>query len=159
MNSPSPQTGQPVDDFQLPSTADQPFQLKAHRGRNIVLYFYPRDDTPGCTLESKEFRDPASEFDAEGTLILGVSGDPVKSHDRFRAKFNLPFDLLADTEAELCNYFNVRVEKNMYGRTYLGIDRSTFLVDGRGVLRREWRRVRPEGHAAEVLAAVRELGH
>ena len=153
----SPQAGQFINDFQLPSTAGESFQLEAHRGRNIVLYFYPRDDTPGCTLESKEFRDLASEFNACGTLILGVSGDSIKSHDKFRAKFDLPFDLLADTEKELCNHFDVMAEKNMYGRQYLGIDRSTFLIDGRGVLRREWRKVKPEGHAAEVLAAIKEL--
>ena len=153
----SPKIGQLIDDFRLLSTAGASFQFKAHRGQNIVLYFYPRDDTPGCTLESREFRDLASEFAAGGTLILGVSGDTIKSHDKFRDKLDLPFDLLADTEAELCNYFAVRVEKNMYGRKYLGIERSTFLIDKEGTLRREWRKVKPQGHAAEVLAAVKEL--
>lgn len=146
--------GQPVPDFTAPSTAGQ-FSLAAQRGRQLVLYFYPKANTPGCTQESQDFRDLAAEFDAAGAVIVGVSRDGLKAQSNFRAKHALPFELLADTDERVCRLFDVIKEKNMYGRKVLGIERSTFLIDGDGVLRREWRKVKVAGHAAEVLAAVR----
>jgi peroxiredoxin Q/BCP len=124
---------------------------------NLVLYFYPRDDTPGCTAEGSDFRDLAPEFRRLRTRILGVSTDSLESHRRFREKMNFPFELGSDEDHSLAGKFDVWKQKNMYGRKSMGIERSTFLIDAAGVLRREWRKVRVAGHAAEVLAAVREL--
>jgi peroxiredoxin Q/BCP len=122
-----------------------------------VLYFYPKDDTPGCTLEGKDFRDQHAKFKRLGVRVLGVSRDSLASHARFQGKYDLPFDLIADTDEALCRQFDVIKEKNMYGRKVLGIERSTFLVDADGVLRREWRKVKVDGHVSEVLAAAAEL--
>ena len=122
-----------------------------------MLYFYPKDNTPGCTLEGQNFRDLHEEFSAANAVILGVSRESIRSHNNFRGKFDFPFHLLSDPDETLCNAYGVIVEKSMYGRKYMGVDRSTFLIDEEGVLRREWRKVRVKGHADEVLEAVRSL--
>jgi peroxiredoxin Q/BCP len=147
-----------VADFTCPATGDQQIRLKSLRGQNVVLYFYPKDSTPGCTLEGQDFRDLHAKFRRQKTVILGVSRDSVASHEKFRAKQKFPFDLLSDQDEKLCRQFDVIKEKNMYGRKVLGIERSTFLIDAEGKLRREWRKVSVKGHAAEVLQAVRALG-
>lgn len=149
--------GQPVADFSLPATGGQTLSLSQFRGQYLVLYFYPKDATPGCTTESQDFRDQYAEFQAENAVILGVSRDGVKSHENFRAKHGFPFDLLSDKEQTLCQQFAVMKEKNMYGKKVMGIERSTFLIDPEGVLQREWRKVKVDGHVSAVLAALREL--
>ena len=146
-----------VPAFKAASTAGDEFSLADARGRKLVLYFYPKADTPGCTNEAQEFRDLADKFRRAGALILGVSRDALKSHDRFREQQSLPFHLLSDPDEKLCALFDVIREKSLYGRKYMGIERSTFLIDGSGVLRREWRKVKVAGHAQEVLEAVRSL--
>ncbi|MDT8438539.1 MAG: peroxiredoxin [Wenzhouxiangellaceae bacterium] len=151
--SPSPVSTEP-----LPATGEQELTLQQFRGKPLVVYFYPRDNTPGCTRESQDFRDLKADFDAAGCTILGVSRDSLKSHDRFRDKHELPFDLIADVDEQLCRQFDVIKEKNMYGKKVLGIERSTFLLDADGRIVREWRKVKVPGHAAEVLDAVRALG-
>jgi peroxiredoxin Q/BCP len=148
--------GRKVPDFALDSTAG-PWRLKQARGKHLVLYFYPRDMTSGCTREGEAFRDLAAQFRAAGTTVLGVSTDSVASHQKFKAKYRFPFELLADPEQEACRLFDVIREKSMYGKKYLGVERSTFLIDAQGVLRQEWRKVKVDGHAAEVLAAARAL--
>lgn len=149
--------GQPVKNFALPATGDRQISLKDLRGKNIVLYFYPKDSTPGCTTQGQNFRDLYKEFEAENTLVLGVSRDSLKSHENFKAKQCFPFELLSDSDEALCKQFDVIKEKNMYGRKYMGIERSTFLIDKKGILRKEWRKVKVKGHAAEVLEAARAL--
>ncbi|MDQ7072892.1 MAG: peroxiredoxin [Gammaproteobacteria bacterium] len=151
------QLGKPVPDFQLPSTGDTTFSLSAHRGSNIIIYFYPKDNTPGCTLEGQNFRDHIAEFEAHDTLIFGISRDSVKVHENFKAKHNFPFDLLSDTDETACKLFDVLHLKKNYGREYMGIVRSTFLIDKEGVLRQEWRKVKVKEHLAEVLDAVKAL--
>ena len=146
-----------VGDFKADSTGGKTIRLKDLRGQNVVLYFYPKDSTPGCTLEGQDFRDLHTRFRRRKTVILGVSRDSVASHERFREKQNFPFDLLSDPDEKLCKQFDVIREKNMYGRKVIGIERSTFLIDAKGKLRREWRKVKVKGHAAEVLEAVKEL--
>lgn len=133
------------------------FTLSAQRGRPLVIYFYPKDNTPGCTTEAMQFRDLHAEFTLAGARIVGVSRDSLKSHEGFKAKLGLPFELISDGDETVCRLFDVIKAKNMYGKQVQGIERSTFLVDAAGVLRREWRKVKAEGHAAEVLAAVRAL--
>ncbi|MFO1505018.1 MAG: peroxiredoxin [Steroidobacteraceae bacterium] len=147
-----------VPAFKAASTAGDEFQLADAKGKKLVLYFYPKDATSGCTVEAQEFRDLADKFKRAGALVLGVSRDSLKSHDKFREKESLPFHLLSDPEEKLCGLFDVIREKSLYGRKYMGIERSTFLIDGSGVLRREWRKVKVAGHAQEVLDAVRDLG-
>ena len=149
--------GQPVADFSIPATGEQSLSLAQYRSRFVVLYFYPKDNTPGCTTESQGFRDHHGEFEALGAVVLGVSRDGVKSHENFRAKHALPFDLLSDKDETLCRQFEVLKEKNMYGKKVLGVERSTFLIDPEGVLQRAWRKVKVAGHVAEVLSALREL--
>jgi len=149
--------GQPVPDFEVPATGGGSFRLAAYRGRAVVLYFYPKASTPGCTQESQDFRDLNEEFEAAGAMIVGASRDGLKAQDNFQAKLGLPFPLLSDAQESLCTEFGVLKQKNMYGKQVRGIERSTFLIDGQGVLRREWRGVRVPGHAAEVLEAVRDL--
>jgi thioredoxin-dependent peroxiredoxin len=149
--------GNKVTKFSLPSTGDKTLSLDDFKGSNLVIYFYPKDSTPGCTLEGQDFRDRHEDFRAAGTAILGVSRDSVKSHENFRAKQRLPFDLLSDTGETLCRQFDVIHEKNMYGRKVMGVVRSTFLIDGNGILRQEWRQVRVKGHVDEVLKAARAL--
>jgi thioredoxin-dependent peroxiredoxin len=149
--------GRKVPDFTLPATGDQNVRLKALRGRKLVLYFYPRDNTPGCTLESRQFAALTAQFARGGIALFGISRDSIASHDRFREQYGLPFDLLSDPEERACRLFDVIREKNMYGRSVMGIERSTFLIDAEGTLRREWRRVKVEGHAREVLEAAQAL--
>jgi len=149
--------GGKVPDFKVPSTRDGEFHLAAARGEALVLYFYPKDMTSGCTRESQDFRDLHARFRRAGARICGVSRDSLASHGRFRDKEQLPFELFSDSDEQLCRLFDVIREKNMYGRKVLGIERSTFLIDSKGVLRREWRKVKVPGHAEDVLEALREL--
>lgn len=152
-----PEPGKVVKDFKAEATGDKTVQLKSLRGQKVVLYFYPKDMTPGCTNESQDFRDLHKEFERAGAVVLGASRDSLASHDKFRAKHDLPFDLLSDPDEKLCRQFDVIKPKSLYGRKFLGVERSTFLIDENGKLRQEWRKVKVKGHAAEVLEAVREL--
>jgi peroxiredoxin Q/BCP len=145
-----------VADFSAEST-DGTFKLSAHRGHPVVLYFYPKDNTPGCTTEGAQFRDLYKKFKAAGAEIAGVSRDSIKSHQGFKAKMSFPFPLISDPDETLCNRFGVMKMKNMYGRQVRGIERSTFLIGPDGKLAREWRGVKVPGHAEEVLAAVQAL--
>jgi peroxiredoxin Q/BCP len=149
--------GKAVPDFALPATGDQTIRLSALKGQNVVLYFYPKDNTPGCTLEGQDFRDLHAKFKRANTTVLGVSRDSVKSHEGFKDKQEYPFELLSDEDEKACKLFDVIKPKNMYGKEVMGIERSTFLIDAAGVLRREWRKVKVEGHAAEVLEAAKAL--
>ncbi len=155
--TPAPALGRVVRDFKAPATGGETVQLKALRGRKVVLYFYPKDMTPGCTSESRDFRDLYPDFRRAGAVVLGVSRDSLPSHEKFREKHDLPFPLLSDPDETLCRQFDVIRPKSLYGRKFMGVERSTFLIDADGRLRREWRKVKVAGHAAEVLAAVREL--
>ena len=146
-----------VADFTAEATGGKNIRLKDLRGKNVVLYFYPKDNTPGCTLEGQDFRDLHDKFKRQKTVILGVSKDSIASHERFREKQSFPFDLLSDPDEKLCKKFDVIKEKSMYGKKYLGVERSTFLIDSAGKLRREWRKVKVKGHAQEVLDAVKEI--
>jgi peroxiredoxin Q/BCP len=148
---------QPVPEFELPATGGSSFHPSDYRGKFLVLYFYPKDATPGCTTEGQQFRDLYPQFQASNTEIFGISRDSLKSHENFRAKLNLPFHLLSDTEEQACQLFNVIKMKNMYGKQVRGIERSTFLIDGNGTLRQEWRGVKVDGHAQAVLDAIRQL--
>jgi thioredoxin-dependent peroxiredoxin len=144
--------------FSAASTAGENFNLRDARGKALVLYFYPKDATSGCTVEAQEFRDLHASFKRAGAQVLGVSRDSLKSHAKFREKEALPFHLLSDEDESLCKLFDVIREKSLYGRKYMGIERSTFLIDDQGVLRHEWRKVKVAGHAQEVLEALRALG-
>jgi peroxiredoxin Q/BCP len=146
-----------VTDFRAPATSNKDVQLSALRGWNVVLYFYPKDDTPGCTIEGRDFRDHYADFKAARTLVFGVSRDSLASHEKFRAKHGFPFELVSDADEALCTQFGVIRMKNMYGKQVRGIERSTFLIDAQGRLVREWRGVKVDGHVAEVLAAARAL--
>jgi peroxiredoxin Q/BCP len=150
-------TGMKVPDFSLPATGDQTLSLSDFKGKNVVVYFYPKDSTPGCILEGQDFRDEINKFRRRKTAVLGISRDSIKSHENFKAKQGFPFELLSDTDEKVCRLFDVIKEKNMYGKKVMGIERSTFLIDAKGVLRREWRKVKVKGHVAEVLEAIREL--
>ena len=149
--------GKKVPDFSLPATGDKDVSLSGYKGKNVVLYFYPRDSTSGCTTEGQNFRDSINTFKRRNTVILGLSRDSVKSHENFKAKQAFPFDLLSDSEEKACTLFDVIREKNMYGRKVMGIERSTFLIDDKGILRKEWRKVKVAGHVDEVLEAVKGL--
>ena len=149
--------GEKIPDFTATSTGDSEFSLSENVGKNIVIYFYPKDNTPGCTKEGEDFRDQFAAFRANNAIIVGVSRDSVKSHDKFICKYNFPFDLLADEDETMCQLFNVIKEKNMYGRKYMGIERSTFLIDSNGTLIREWRKVKVKGHVEEVLDALKNI--
>lgn len=149
--------GQPVPDIELRATGDQTFRLSDLQGQIVVLYFYPKDNTPGCTTEGQDFRDQYDRFRKLNAVILGVSRDSLKSHEGFKAKQCFPFDLISDTDEKLCKLFGVIKEKNMYGRKVLGIERSTFLIDREGVLRHEVRGVKVDGHVDAMLAEVRKL--
>lgn len=146
-----------VPDFQLPATSGKNFQLSNYLGKNIILYFYPKDSTPGCTSQGVQFRDAYADFQALNTEIFGVSRDSLKSHENFKAKFSFPFELLADTEELACTLFGVIKMKNMYGKQVRGVERSTFILDKNGVLVKEWRGVKVDGHAAEVLNFIQTL--
>lgn len=143
-----------IADFELAATGQQRFASAAFKGHPYILYFYPRDDTPGCTLEGEQFRDLHRQFLGAGYMIFGVSRDTVKSHEKFKAKMNFPFDLLADPDEIACKAFDVMKQKNMYGKKVRRIERSTFIIGKRGEIVREWRGVMVDGHAAEVLAAI-----
>jgi peroxiredoxin Q/BCP len=145
-----------VPPFSLPATGGRAWKLADAAGRRLVVYFYPRDNTSGCTKEGVAFRDLYSEFRKAGAEVVGVSPDTLASHGKFKAKYAFPFELLADEERSACRLFDVIREKSMYGRKFMGVERSTFLIDAQGVLRREWRKVKVGGHAEEVLAAARE---
>ena len=146
-----------VPALKLPATGDQTIDLKSLRGKNVVLYFYPKDSTPGCTTEGQEFAANYAKFKRRDTVILGISRDTVASHEKFRAKYNFPFDLLSDADEKACSIFDVIKEKNMYGRKVMGIERSTFLIDAKGKLVREWRKVKVKGHVDDVLATLKDL--
>lgn len=150
-------TGKPLESSALPATGDSELSLQSFRGKPVVIYFYPRDNTPGCTREGQDFRDLYPEFRKLGCEVVGVSRDSLKSHENFRAKQEFPFPLISDADEELCRLFDVIKEKNMYGKKVMGIERSTFLLDGDGRIAREWRKVKVPGHAADVLEAAREL--
>ena len=149
--------GKKVPGFTSASTSGKDWSLGDAAGEKLVLYFYPKDLTSGCTMESQQFRDLHAAFRKAKVRVLGISRDSIKSHDKFRDKEKLPFDLLSDPDEKLCKLFDVIKEKSLYGRKYLGIERSTFLIDGNGVLRREWRKVKVDGHAEEVLEAAKSL--
>ncbi|MCK9283640.1 MAG: peroxiredoxin [Rhodocyclaceae bacterium] len=147
-----------IPDFSAAATDGETVTPAALKGKKVVLYFYPKDSTPGCTTEAQQFRDLHGEFLKAGATLYGVSRDSLKSHDNFRSKQGLPFALISDADEALCTLFGVIKLKNMYGKQVRGIERSTFLIDGKGVLRQEWRGVKADGHAAAVLEAVRNLG-
>lgn len=148
---------QPVADFQVQATSEQAVSLSALKGQQVVLYFYPKDSTPGCTTQGQGFRDHHADFKAANTLVFGVSRDSLKSHENFKAKQEFPFELISDKDESLCQLFDVIKLKKLYGKEYLGVDRSTFLIDKDGVLRKEWRGVKVPNHVAAVLEAVQAL--
>lgn len=148
---------QPVPDFELSSTSGKIFRLAAAAGKKLVIYFYPKDNTPGCTTEGQEFRDAYDEFAGLGCEIVGISRDSLKSHENFKSKMNFPFELLSDGDETACRLFDVIRMKNMYGKQVRGIERSTFLIDEEGVLRHEWRGIKVAGHVQEVLENVKAL--
>jgi peroxiredoxin Q/BCP len=146
-----------VGDFTADATGDQTIRLKDLRGKNVVIYFYPKDSTPGCTTEGRDFSALHGKFKRANTVILGVSRDSIASHEKFKEKQGFPFELLSDPDEKLCSKFDVIHEKTLYGRKFMGVVRSTFLIDADGKLRREWRNVKVKGHAEEVLEAVKAL--
>ena len=148
--------GKKVADFTAPATGGE-FRLSDHKGEAVVLYFYPKDNTPGCTTEGEQFRDAYKKFRKAGAVVVGCSRDSLKSHENFKAKMEFPFELIADTDEKLCTQFDVIKMKNMYGRQVRGIVRSTFLIDGAGKLVNEWRGVKVPGHVDAVLEAVKAL--
>ena len=148
---------QPVPDFTAEATNDVTVTLSELKGKNVVIYFYPKDNTPGCTNEGKDFRDHAAAFEAANTVIFGVSRDSIRVHTNFKAKHEFPFELISDPEEALCKHFDVIKLKKNYGREYMGIERSTFLINAEGVLAQEWRKVKVKGHVEEVLEAVQAL--
>jgi len=148
---------QPAPDFELPATGGSNFRLSAAKGKSLVLYFYPKDNTPGCTTEGQNFRDLYPDFQKSGCGIYGVSRDSLKSHETFKARMQFPFELLSDAEELACKAFDVIKMKNMYGKKVRGIERSTFVIDAKGIVRREWRGVKVPGHVQEVLDFVKGL--
>ena len=149
--------GKPLPAFSGEATGGSKISSKDLKGQRYVLYFYPRDNTPGCTVESKDFRDLHDKFKRRKVKIIGISRDTLASHEKFKEKFGFPFELIADPEEKICNLFGVMKDKNMYGKQVRGIERSTFIVDDKGVLRREWRKVKVDGHAQAVLDSLKEL--
>lgn len=149
--------GTAAPDFNLPTDGGDTLALADLKGKKVVLYFYPKDDTPGCTTEAHGFRDHIADFDAAGAVVVGVSKDPVKKHDKFKAKHDLPFRLISDEESDLCERYGVWVEKNMYGKKYMGIERATFVIDDAGSVSKIWRKVKVKGHVEEVLETVRGM--
>jgi thioredoxin-dependent peroxiredoxin len=154
---PAVEIGKKVKNFSRPASSDKTISLSSLKGKNIVIYFYPKDSTPGCTTEGQNFRDLYAEFQKANTEILGVSRDSLKRHENFKAKQQFPFELLSDEDESLCKQFDVIKLKKLYGREYMGIERSTFLINAEGKLVQEWRKVKVKGHADEVLAAVQAL--
>ncbi len=151
------EAGSVAPDFTLPTDGGGEISLKDLKGRPLVVYFYPKDDTPGCTKEACAFRDDFPNFTGASAAIIGISKDPVAKHDKFKAKYDLPFTLASDAESDVCERYGVWVEKSMYGKTYMGIERATFLIDAEGKIARVWRKVKVPGHAGEVLDAVKAL--
>ncbi len=149
--------GKKVKNFKLPATGDKQLSLTDFKGKRLVIYFYPKDSTPGCTTEGQDFRDAKGKFTRQNTVVLGVSRDSLKSHENFKTKQKFNFDLLSDADEALCTQFDVIKMKNMYGKQVRGIERSTFLIDENGVLRQEWRKVKVKDHVNEVLEAVKAL--
>ena len=149
--------GKKVKNFSIAATGNKTVSLNDYKGKKVVLYFYPRDSTPGCTTEGQDFRDAKGRFTRQNTIILGVSRDSIKSHENFSTKQNFNFDLLSDEDETLCTQFDVIKMKNMYGKQVRGIERSTFLIDEKGILRHEWRKVKVKDHVEEVLATTKEL--
>jgi len=147
----------PVADFQVQATSDQAVSLSALKGQQVVIYFYPKDSTPGCTTQGQGFRDAYNDFKAANTVVFGVSRDSLKSHENFKAKQAFPFELISDKDESLCQLFDVIKLKKLYGKEYLGVDRSTFLIDKDGVLRKEWRGVKVPGHVTAVLEQAQVL--
>jgi peroxiredoxin Q/BCP len=147
-----------VPDFSAQITGTTPFQLSQYRGKNLVLYFYPKDNTPGCTTESLQFRDLYPKFQQAGSEIIGISRDSIRSHDGFKSKLDLPFELISDADETVCTMFDVIVMKSMYGKKVRGIERSTFIIDAAGKIVKEWRGVKVPGHVDEVLEFVQSLG-
>lgn len=148
---------QTVPDFTAEATSNTTVTLSALRGKNVVIYFYPKDNTPGCTTEGQNFRDMIDAFEQQDTVIFGVSRDSLRTHENFKTKQAFPFELISDPDEALCRLFDVIKLKKNYGREYMGVDRSTFLIDKEGVLRREWRSVKVKGHVEEVLETVKAL--
>tara|TARA_B100001287_G_scaffold237998_1_gene211232 strand:+ start:25 stop:474 length:450 start_codon:yes stop_codon:yes gene_type:complete len=146
--------GSKIKNFSAEMTGKKEFKLNDYQGKNIVLYFYPRDNTPGCTSEGEDFRDNFKSFVKKNTLVFGISKDTLKSHENFKDKFNFPFELISDPEEKICKLFDVIKEKSMYGKKYMGIERSTFLIDSNGKLTKEWRKVKVKGHVEEVLNSL-----
>jgi thioredoxin-dependent peroxiredoxin len=153
----TPAIGETIPDIELPATGDKTVKLSDYRGKHLVLYFYPKASTPGCTQEGQDFRDAVAAFADANTAILGASRDGIKAQEGFKTKQSFTFDLLSDKDEALCRAFDVIKLKKMYGKESLGVERSTFLIDASGVLRREWRGVKVKGHVDEVLAAARQL--
>ena len=151
------EVGDKAPDFTLPADGGGEVSLKALKGKPVVLYFYPKDDTSGCTAEACAFRDTLPDFSKVKATVVGISRDSVASHDKFKSKYHLPFPLASDEDGKVCEAYGTWVEKSMYGRKYMGIDRSTFLIDGKGVIREIWRKVKVPGHAEEVLKAAAAL--
>lgn len=151
------QVGKPAPDFSLPGDNGETITLSALRGKHVVLYFYPKDDTPGCTTEAKDFTAMIDDFTAAGAVVIGMSRDTATKHDKFIAKHDLKVKLAADTDGEVTEAYGVWVEKSMYGRTYMGIERATYLIDDKGIIREVWRKVRVKGHVQAVLDAVKAL--
>lgn len=147
-----------VPQFSAPMTGDQEFDLSKYQGKNLVLYFYPKDNTPGCTTEGMEFRDLHPQFQAANTEVFGISRDSMRSHEGFKSKLEMPFELISDPDESVCNLFDVMKMKNMYGKKVRGVERSTFVIDGAGTLVKEWRGVKVPGHVGEVLDFVKALG-
>lgn len=150
---------QPVADFQAQATSGQTISLAGLKGQQVVIYFYPKDSTPGCTTEGQGFRDQHAAFEAANTVVFGVSRDSLKSHENFRAKQAFSFELISDKDEALCQLFDVIKLKKLYGKEYLGVDRSTFLIDKEGVLRQEWRGVKVPGHVTAVLENAQALNN
>ena len=149
--------GKAIPEFKGRITNDLIIKFSDYKGQNIVIYFYPKDNTPGCTKEGEDFRDYFADFKKNNTIIIGVSRDSVASHDKFTCKYNFPFKLISDEDEKVCKLFDVIKEKNMYGRKYMGIERSTFLINHEGTLVKEWRKVKVKGHVEQVLGALNDL--
>lgn len=148
---------QAIPDFELPSTSGKTFKLSDYIGKKLIIYFYPKDNTPGCTNQGKDLRDLYEAFQASNTEIVGISRDSLKSHENFKAKFNFPFELLSDIEEKACTLFDVIKMKKLYGKEVRGIERSTFVIDERRILIQEWRKVKVEGHAQQVLEFIQSI--
>ena len=152
-----PEIGQNAPEITLPDDKGQEFSFKSLKGKNIVLYFYPKDNTPGCTTEGKDFRDLYADFQSANTEIIGISKCSVSKHDKFKCKFEFPFPLLSDENGDVCERYGIWVEKNMYGKKYMGIQRATFLIDANGIIKASWPKVKVNGHAQEVLKAAQDI--